>query len=173
MTQRLNRNDWLDFSLDMLTQHGPEVLKANILAKAKCVSRGSFYWHFVDLEDFHAALVSHWVARSIEKATTLAKDGSPEARLASFMSDGSSRWDAVERAMRSWPFARASISALDARRVSYLSQILVESGLSGADAHARAWMLYWANVGRIMCGAGTDAVSGDELTSFNRALLSA
>src|SRR5258705_5900348 len=60
MTDQLSAKDWLDQGLKTLTYSGFTALKAEPLAKAMGVSRGSFYWHFADIGAFHAAILKHW-----------------------------------------------------------------------------------------------------------------
>src|ERR1700728_5318779 len=60
MTDQLSAKDWLDQGLKALAARGFTALKAEPLAKAMGVSRGSFYWHFADVEAFHAAILKHW-----------------------------------------------------------------------------------------------------------------
>ena len=60
MADQLSAKDWLDQGLKALAEHGYTALKAEPLAKALGVSRGSFYWHFADVEAFHAAILKHW-----------------------------------------------------------------------------------------------------------------
>src|SRR5437879_7336500 len=60
MTDQLSAKDWLGQGLKTLTHSGFTALKADPLAKAMGVSRGSFYWHFADIGAFHAAILKHW-----------------------------------------------------------------------------------------------------------------
>src|SRR6266851_8625394 len=60
MTYQLSAKDWLDQGLKTLAERGFTALKAEPLAKALGVSRGSFYWHFADIGAFHAAILTHW-----------------------------------------------------------------------------------------------------------------
>src|SRR5258706_12846792 len=60
MTEQLSAKDWLDQGLKTLARSGFTALKAEPLAKAMGVSRGSFYWHFADIGAFHAAILKHW-----------------------------------------------------------------------------------------------------------------
>ena len=57
MTDQLSAQDWLDQGLKTLADSGFTALKAEPLAKAMGVSRGSFYWHFADIGAFHAAIL--------------------------------------------------------------------------------------------------------------------
>src|SRR6266536_6282970 len=60
MSDQLSAKDWLDQGLKTLAQKGFTALKAEPLAKAMGVSRGSFYWHFAHIGAFHAAILKHW-----------------------------------------------------------------------------------------------------------------
>src|SRR5687768_12983706 len=60
MTDQLSAQDWLDQGLRTLAERGFTALKAEPLAKAMGVSRGSFYWHFADIGAFHAAILKRW-----------------------------------------------------------------------------------------------------------------
>src|SRR5213596_4277399 len=60
MADQLSATDWLDMGLKTLAERGFTALKAEPLAKAMGVSRGSFYWHFADIGAFHAAILKHW-----------------------------------------------------------------------------------------------------------------
>ena len=55
MTDQLSAKDWLDQGLKALAHSGFTALKAEPLAKAMGVSRGSFYWHFSDMMAYRAA----------------------------------------------------------------------------------------------------------------------
>src|SRR6202048_3809831 len=60
MADQLSAKDWLDQGLKTLTHNGFTALTPEPLAKAMGVSRGSFYWHFADIDAFHAAMLKHW-----------------------------------------------------------------------------------------------------------------
>ena len=60
MADQLSAKDWLDLGLRTLAKSGFTALKAEPLAKAMGVSRGSFYWHFKDIGAYHAAILKHW-----------------------------------------------------------------------------------------------------------------
>ena len=66
MTDQLSAKDWLDQGLKALAARGFTALKAEPLAKAMGVSRGSFYWHFADLDAYHQAVIERWQVRATE-----------------------------------------------------------------------------------------------------------
>src|ERR1700732_5046157 len=85
MTDQLSAKDWLDQGLKTLAQNGFTALKAEPLAKAMGVSRGSFYWHFADIGAFHAAILQHWrevaTEQVIANVEAASKDEDPLALL--------------------------------------------------------------------------------------------
>ena len=152
MTEQLSAKDWLDQGLRALATNGFTALKAEPLAKAMGVSRGSFYWHFADVETFHAAVLTHWrevaVEQIIAAVETTPTDQSPIEQL---LRRAFSRKPALESAIRSWatidPLARTAVQGVARRRLSYLARLLEASGLSRAAARARAQILYWGCLG--------------------------
>src|SRR6476619_2513644 len=60
MAEQRSAQDWVDLGLKTLAKSGFTALKAEPLAKAMGVSRGSFYWHFADIGAFHAAILARW-----------------------------------------------------------------------------------------------------------------
>jgi AcrR family transcriptional regulator len=152
MTDQLSAKDWLDQGLKTLAQNGFTALKAEPLAKAMGVSRGSFYWHFADIAAFHAAILKHWREVAAEQVIagleTAARDGNP---LALLLRGAFGSKQALERAVRTWaaidPKARAAVQAIDRRRVDYVDHMLRQAGLEADVARARAQILYWAFLG--------------------------
>ena len=152
MTDQLSAKDWLDQGLRTLAESGFTALKAEPLAKAMGMSRGSFYWHFADIGAFHAAILAHWrevaAEQIIANVEAAAGDDNPLALLLRRVFGGRL---ALENAVRSWaahdPRARSAVQAIDRRRLSYVEKLLRASGLSPTVARARAQILYWAFLG--------------------------
>jgi AcrR family transcriptional regulator len=152
MTDQLSAKDWLDQGLRTLAHSGFTALKAEPLAKAMGVSRGSFYWHFADIGAFHAAILKHWrevAAEQIIANLEAASDNDNPLLLLLRQAFGAKL--ALEKAVRTWatvdPAARAAVQAIDRRRLDYVESLLRASGRSPGIARARAQILYWAFVG--------------------------
>ena len=152
MSDQLSAKDWLDQGLKTLAGQGFTALKAEPLAKAMGVSRGSFYWHFADIGAFHAAILTHWrevaaeaIIANIEAA---AKQDDP---LALLLRRVFGERLTLEKAVRTWASvdanARAAVQAIDRRRLGYVESLLAQSGLPAETARARAQILYWAFLG--------------------------
>ncbi|NOJ39445.1 TetR/AcrR family transcriptional regulator [Bradyrhizobium australiense] len=152
MSDQLSEKDWLDQGLKTLATRGFTALKAEPLAKAMGVSRGSFYWHFADIGAFHAAVLARWhevaAEQIIANVEAASKDDNP---LALLLRRVFGERLMLERAVRTWASvdsaARSAVQAIDRRRLSYVEGLLTQSGLSAEIARARAQIFYWAFLG--------------------------
>jgi AcrR family transcriptional regulator len=152
MTDQLSAKDWLDQGLKTLAKSGFTALKAEPLAKAMAVSRGSFYWHFADIGAFHKAILDHWREVAAEQIiANLEASAENEDPLPLLLRRAFGGRLALENAVRTWatldPVARAAVQAIDRRRLSYVEGMLRATGLSTDVARARAQIIYWAFLG--------------------------
>jgi len=151
MADQLSAKDWLDQGLRTLAKSGFTALKAEPLAKAMGVSRGSFYWHFADIGAYHAAILKHWREVAAEQIIRDV-EASPERNVtAALLRRAFGGKLALENAVRTWAtfdsLARTTVQAIDRRRLGYVENLLRSSGLPPEVARARAQILYWAFVG--------------------------
>src|ERR1051326_5405976 len=114
MADQLPATDWLDLGLKTLEKSGFPALKAEPLAKAMGVSRGSFYWHFADIGAYHAAILKHWREVAAERIIAGFGVSSEHADpLQLLLRRTFSSRLALEKAVRSWatldPMARAAV----------------------------------------------------------------
>jgi AcrR family transcriptional regulator len=152
MADQLSAKNWLDLGLKTLAESGFTALKAEPLAKAMGVSRGSFYWHFKDIGAYHAAILKHWrevaAEQVIANLEASSKDDNP---LLLLLRRTFSARLALENAVRSWatvdPMAKAAVQATDRRRLSYVQSLFERSGVSPGVARSRAQIFYWAFLG--------------------------
>jgi AcrR family transcriptional regulator len=152
MTEQLSAQDWLDQGLKTLAARGFTALKAEPLAKAMGVSRGSFYWHFADIGAFHAAILKHWREVAAEQIiANLETASGDENPLHLLLRQAFSGKLALERAVRNWAMfdaaARNAVQAIDRRRLEYLEGLFGGAGFPHEAAAARAQILYWAFIG--------------------------
>jgi AcrR family transcriptional regulator len=155
MADQLSAQDWVDLGLKTLAKRGFTALKAEPLAKAMGVSRGSFYWHFADIGAFHTAILTRWrevateqIIAAVEAAKSRNRGEDPLAVLLK-LTFGSKL--VLEKAVRSWAAndvrARAAVVAVDRRRLDYIENLLKQAGLAEDVARARAQILFWAFFG--------------------------
>ena len=149
---QLSAKDWLDQGLKTLAQSGFTALKAEPLAKAMGVSRGSFYWHFADIGAFHAAILARWREVAAEQIIANVEAASNhENPLTLLLRRVFGERLALENAVRIWathdPAARRAVQAIDRRRLGYVERLLRASGHAPKVARSRAHILYCAFVG--------------------------
>ncbi len=168
---RLRRRDWTDLGLAVLEDEGFTALSALALAKRLGVSRGSFYWHFRDLGDFEAAVITRWrelIFAALDRV--LGDIASPVERFETLMRRTLASRRRLELAFRAWGTVNEQVAgallAVDARRTDIMARLLTEAGVPGPRARPLARLAYWTYLGHAVTAGHpneeTDAVV-DEL----------
>ncbi|MBR0757199.1 TetR/AcrR family transcriptional regulator [Bradyrhizobium jicamae] len=154
MADQLSAQDWIDQGVKTLAKSGFTALKAEPLAKAIGVSRGSFYWHFADIGAFHAAILKQWREVAAEQIIARVEAARGEDRLAELLRVTFGAKLSLEKAVRSWAAhdttARAALQAIDRRRLDYIEGLLRQAGVAANIAGVRAQILYWAFLGQAL-----------------------
>lgn len=160
--RRLDRDDWLGAAMIVLPEHGAGALKAEPMSRHMQTTKGSFYWHFRDVPDFHAQILARWETGAMAAADAAATEaGSAPERLralAQALADpGPER--AAEAAIRAWaatdPGARDTLGRIDAARRAALRGLLHETGISNPEM---AQIIHAAAVGMaLLDDTGTEA----------------
>lgn len=147
---RLGKEDWLDAGLAILGQTGPGGLRIDQVCKAMKVTKGSFYWHFQDRQDFLDTLFAYWRGRETTSLIQHVEERytQPEERIwhvAEFVTLGD--YDiASEVAMRQWSQSddtvRAGLTEVDAERLEFFTRQFAATGFSPEEARMRAISVY-------------------------------
>jgi len=152
MTERLTAQDWIDFALKTLAHEGFAALKADVLARKLGITRGSFYWHFNDLQAFQARVIEHWKQAATEAIIVdIERYESPERRMDALLRHAFGHGASLEIHMRTWAASNAdaarAVGDIDRRRKSYIEDLLVEAGVPPTLATTRAQLVYWTYLG--------------------------
>jgi AcrR family transcriptional regulator len=162
---RLSVEDWLQAGYTLLAEHGLLALKVERLCRQAGATRGSFYWHFEDMDSYRAALVESWNTFLEQDRRSLAELEAqpPRERLSIMMTalTGPRHW-MLERAMREWartdPIAAASVRAADRRLLRSVTKAYGDYGFSPADAKLRAELTFAAGIGLLhLAGSAAQA----------------
>ena len=98
-------DDWIDAGFALLAEGGTNALRIGRLCDRLHVTKGSFYWHFSDIQAYRAALVEAWgdVRDRERRRFATMQDVPPRQRMRVMMEAlvNPSHW-AVERVMRTW-----------------------------------------------------------------------
>lgn len=150
---RLSASDWLAAGLEAISETGPEALKAEPLAVRLQVSKGSFYWHFNDVPDFHARLLDTWEGQAnLQLAALIAEDTQPVPQLRT-LAQALTAPHPSEPAIRSWGQshapARAAVDRVDQARLDALHALLRAAGIRNMEMTR---ILYAAAIGMTQLG---------------------
>lgn len=151
---RLGVDDWTARGLALLTQEGVGAIKISRLCSDLGVTKGSFYWHFQDLESFMSAVAQRWCAETGEALRGLVElDRLPplERIRAMALRLVDDEWWSVERALREWAHSDPDVAAVivesDRFVFGLVQSALEELGHSADAARLRAGLLVYAGIG--------------------------
>ena len=146
-SQTLTREDWLAAALDALPSVGPDGLRIEALAASLGVTKGSFYWHFEDVQDLVSGVFEYWAAKMLDAVRQHDHStGSAEDRLLRVMEEiADSDLGRYEAAIRSWTRsderAKSAVTQVDQARLAWTVGGFLELGFSREQAEIRARML--------------------------------
>jgi AcrR family transcriptional regulator len=152
---RLTPSDWLMAGFTALSEAGPAALKAEALARRLGTTKGSFYWHFADVPDFHTKMLSLWAEGAVGHIPAALAD-QPTAvaklrRLGQIVAGGGHPVLGdleVEPAIRAWAREDAHVAAtlaeVDRLRIAFIQGLLTEVEITNPEM---ARIIYAAHVG--------------------------
>lgn len=153
-SKRLSLDDWTARALDLLMKEGVGAVKISRLCADLEVTKGSFYWHFADLESLKGAIAERWcsLTREVLEQLSVLDDLPPLERLRAMtlrlVDDGS--WS-VERALRDWARSDDKVAAVIVESDQFVFDLVQRSledlGRSPAKARLRAGLLVYAGIG--------------------------
>jgi AcrR family transcriptional regulator len=159
--QPLGREIWLDTAREALIEEGTAGVEINKLAKRLGVSRGGFYWFFKSREKLLEDLLAYWANTSTKLFERILQ---PERRnglqeyhaLINLWIDEKEydpKWDG---AVRDWARTSASVlkvvQRVDEKRIGIIEQMFLDMGYQGKEAHIRARVTYYHQVGYYALG---------------------
>ena len=157
----LGREIWLDTARRALIEEGTAGIEINKLAKRLRSSRGGFYWFFKDRAQLLRELLEYWVRTStvlFERILeTPGRSGMEEYLALTHLwideKEYDPKWDgAVRDWARTSEAVRKVVEAVDQKRIAVLEQIFNDIGYMGKEAHIRARVMYYHQVGYYAMG---------------------
>src|ERR1700761_2881932 len=157
----LGREIWLETARRALIEEGTAGVEINKLAKRLGSSRGGFYWFFKDRAQLLDELLEYWVQTSTVLFERVlqgpSRDGMEEylalTRLWVDESEYDPKWDgAVRDWARTSESVRLAVQRVDQKRIGVLEQIFNDLGYEGTEAHIRARVSYYHQVGYYAMG---------------------
>jgi AcrR family transcriptional regulator len=157
----LGRDIWLDTARQALIEEGTAGVEINKLAKRLGSSRGGFYWFFRDRAHLLDELLAYWIRTStvlFERVLQDNKGNGIEEYLALTHlwideKEYDPKWDgAVRDWARTSDTVRKAVQAVDQKRIRVLERIFNDMGYTGLEAHIRARVTYYHQVGYYALG---------------------
>lgn len=172
--------DWIDAARQMLIEGGVTSVQINPLAARLGVTRGGFYWRFRNRQHLLDELLDDWEARNTHHfLQTVGPPGTPGeryGRLVQLWLDEKDFDPALDTAVRQWgsidPAVRDRVRAADLSRIDKLADIFLAAGQSPLEAHVRARVVYFHQVGYYALGLGETRAQRDELAATYTKILS-
>jgi AcrR family transcriptional regulator len=171
----LGREVWLEAARSALIEEGTAGIEINKLAKRLGVSRGGFYWFFQSRDQLLDELLAFWVQTSTQLFERILRshdgNGMREYRaLVDLWIDEKEydpKWDA---AVRDWARTSAAVlsavKAVDQKRIALLERLFRDMGYRGKEAHVRARITYYHQVGYYALGVQESRRERMELLPF-------
>lgn len=150
--KKLTKEDWLIEGLRILQEFAQNKIRILYLCERLKVTRGSFYHHFSSIDEFITELLKKWEkdnTLALIKASSLAQ--STEEQIKKLGEMAMNKDKAVEVAIRSWsyyhPIVKEYLEKVDNIRLTYLSNIFQQQGMTKEVAEKRAQIDYALLVG--------------------------
>jgi AcrR family transcriptional regulator len=178
--ETLGRQAWLEAAKRALIEEGTAGVEINKLAKRLGSSRGGFYWFFANRQQLLDELAAYWAetsTTSYEKILQKAGRNGMEEYLAIVElwvgeSDYDPKWDgAIRDWARTSDGVRKVVAAADRRRIGVLEQIFKDMGYEGKEAHVRARIMYYHQVGYYALGIQESRKERRELLPYYQKVL--
>ncbi len=146
------RAAWLETGLGLLGEQGVDGLTIDALAQRRERTKGSFYHHFRDWQQFAEALLAHWEEHNTLQIIELAEQGRSAVEKMDRLTELTVELPASPaNAVRAWaqrdPVAAEYQRRVDRRRLAYVKQLCRESGLDAGEADLIAHIVYGLFVG--------------------------
>ena len=132
-SERLTRNNWLETGLNLLATEGEKALTIERLCQVANRTKGSFYHHFKNRDEFINALLQYWqsehtsrIISTVEQLDDLNERRQKLDRLAASLDSQ------IERAIRNWACGdervQQALKSVDEKRINYLAKLIGELG---------------------------------------------
>jgi AcrR family transcriptional regulator len=151
---RLAADDWLRAAFEIMVDEGIGGVKVPRLCERLGVTKGSFYWHFADVDAFLGALATRWAEESERTPGPLTVEDPADAEsvLVSAMEQfADRRVRNLTRAMREWAQtderARTALRSADEALFHRIKDAFTSLGFSNLEAEVRGKILYYSGVG--------------------------
>jgi AcrR family transcriptional regulator len=176
----LSAEDWVRAAMEAIVEGGVAALAIEPLAARLGTTKGSFYHHFQNRDALIGAALGEWEREQTEAVIArMALIADPSERLRAILAaalgdrPGAIR-DAALVASASNPLVKSVVARVTKRRLSYMTEVCIEIGLTPEQARRRVLLLYSSYLGLFgYLRAGLDTVDEAELREYTEEMLAA
>ena len=130
---RLTKNDWLKEGFKILGEFAQNKLRILYLCDRLQVTKGSFYHHFRNIDDYITELMKRWEEENtLGFIEVVSRGHSPEEKMELLNSQVIQARQSIETSVRSWsfyhPIVKEHLTRVDKTRLAFLQGIFEEMG---------------------------------------------
>ncbi|WP_434603866.1 TetR/AcrR family transcriptional regulator [Pseudomonas sp. R3-56] len=160
--EKLTRHRWIAAGFEALDQAGHAGVSAESLARRLNVTRGSFYHHFRNREDFVRALLAAWEEDYTGRMLAYAGQGrSARETLQRYLEIAAQKQPGREVSIRAWslhdPLVAEFQQRVDARRLAFAIQACRRLAPAPGQAEVIGQMAHLCLIGGQQAGIRRDA----------------
>ena len=150
--KKISKDEWLKAGMNALGLHGEEAIRIDKMCAELNVSKGSFYHHFQNIENFVVSLMTFWEKENtIDIIDSAEEESSFEEKTEKLNTIVIGKDHLVEVRIRSWavrdPKVKLFVDKVDGQRIEYLKSLYLQSGASEEKAFNLARLEYAAFIG--------------------------
>jgi AcrR family transcriptional regulator len=157
--------------LQVLARDGIDAVRVEPLAARLGVTKGSFYWHFKDRADLHAAMLEAWrivsTGEIIDRVDAAGGSGSERLGRLVELTTTNEKAARLETAIRAWARTERTVAKalaeIDGKRLDYVARLLVACGAKPDQSKTGAKLLYLAVIGSYFAGTSAELAAGPEV----------
>lgn len=145
---KTTRAHWIETGFALLDMHGADGVSAERLARRLNVTRGAFYHHFTNRDDYVRTLLAEWERAYTGSILALVQPGdTAETLLKRYLDVATSMHPQREVAIRAWamrePLVAEYLQRVDAQRLAFATT------LCGLDGGAPDDAAFWGRVAHL------------------------
>lgn len=150
--KKVEREDWFTTGLGILEEDGFLKITIDNLCGALKVTKGSFYHHFRNVDDYIDALMQFWVERNTKSLICqIDKLDTPHDKIEMLNRSVLQRSHKSEQVIRGWSFSnqlvRKYVAEVDALRIAYTAELIMLGGKQADVAKQLALLAYGCLIG--------------------------
>ncbi|PJZ56891.1 TetR/AcrR family transcriptional regulator [Leptospira barantonii] len=148
----ISSEEWILAGLDLLYRKGEKFLTIDSLCKKLKLTKGSFYHHFKNREDFSQRMLMYWEKTFTDDIIVMAgSENSPKKKLKTLRALTFGLSKNAEKAIRAWAFRNSKVKKIqervDRKRISFLKETYSELSENRRQAEKKARLAYAIFVG--------------------------